>query len=90
MRKTWTFNSEKPIYKMYYEPFEVCELLKVSQSCLRFWYDSVICNPARRNNGRRIYDRVTVAKLHVLKTLLQVEKYTVAGAKQRLDLMKFV
>ena len=84
----WTFNSEKSIVKLYYDPIQVCKMLDISQSCLRFWYDNVICNPARRDNGRRIYDKKTVAKLHLLKTLLRVDKYTIEGAKQKLKQMQ--
>lgn len=71
------------IEKIYYSAKEVSDILKESQSCIRLWNDQILQNHERRH-GRRVYTSAIIAKLHIVKNLLRIEKYTILGAIEKL------
>lgn len=79
----FNFKSERPIRKKYFTVKEVSETLNESNSCVRFWADQFMIGH-RKNNKNRIFTRLDIANLHVVKTLLRIEKFTLEGAKLKL------
>lgn len=71
------------IEKVYYSVTEVAELIHENNSTVRYWHD-VFGVGARLGKVHRLYTREQVAKMHLIKQLLRVEKYTIEGAKRRL------
>lgn len=73
-----------PINKSYFTATEVGEMIGESSGVIRHWND-VFELGAHMGRQHRMYTRVIVAKLHIIKTLLRVDKYTVEGAKEKLN-----
>ena len=85
-KKEFEYQEIAEIEKIYYSPSEVGEILKESQSCIRFWNDRILENNERRH-GKRIYTKAIIAKLFTIQNLIRVQRYTVQGAKQKLQQM---
>jgi DNA-binding transcriptional MerR regulator len=65
---------------------EVCELTDLKPHVLRYWESQFrILNPAKNRSGNRVYARREVELVLLVKHLLYTEKYTIDGARQRLD-----
>ena len=79
------FRIDRPIQKLYFETKEVGEIIGEVDSVIRFWAKAF--NIYRKWVPFKeywLYPRPSVAKFHVIKYLLRIEKYTVAGAKIKL------
>lgn len=75
------FNDQ--IKKVYFSISEVSKIIGENQSTIRFWCLKFGL-PFDRKNRIRKFCRDDVAKFHIIKTLLRVDKYTIEGAKQKL------
>jgi DNA-binding transcriptional MerR regulator len=65
---------------------EVCELTDLKPHVLRYWESQFrFINPAKNRSGNRVYARREIELIHLVKHLLYTEKYTIDGARQRLD-----
>jgi DNA-binding transcriptional MerR regulator len=65
---------------------EVCTLTDLKPHVLRYWEGQFrFLNPAKNRSGNRVYQRREVELIQLVKHLLYTEKYTIEGAKQRLD-----
>jgi DNA-binding transcriptional MerR regulator len=65
---------------------EVCELTDLKPHVLRYWESQFrILNPAKNRSGNRVYARREVELVLLVKHLLYTEKYTIDGARQRLE-----
>jgi DNA-binding transcriptional MerR regulator len=65
---------------------EVCMLTDLKPHVLRYWEGQFrFLNPAKNRSGNRVYQRREVELIQLVKHLLYTEKYTIEGAKQRLD-----
>jgi len=65
---------------------EVCELTGLKPHVLRYWESQFkFLNPAKNRSGNRVYQRREVELVVLLKHLLYVEKYTIDGARQKVD-----
>jgi DNA-binding transcriptional MerR regulator len=65
---------------------EVCELTGLKPHVLRYWESQFkFLNPAKNRSGNRVYQRREVELVVLVKHLLYVEKYTIDGARQRVD-----
>jgi DNA-binding transcriptional MerR regulator len=75
--------------KKYFRIGEVVDLVGVRSHVLRYWEReiSTIC-PAKSASNQRRYHRKDVELFMELKRLLRDERYTLAGAKQRLEEIK--
>lgn len=76
---------EKPWHRI----GEVARWLGVDPHVLRYWeteFKSEIGRLERARSGQRIYSRRNCVTLAVIKELLYVELYTIAGAKRQLRL----
>jgi len=65
---------------------EVCTLTDLKPHVLRYWESQFkFLNPAKNRSGNRVYARREVEMVLLVKQLLYVDKYTIDGARQRLD-----
>lgn len=65
---------------------EVCELTQLKPHVLRYWEGQFrFLHPAKNRSGNRVYSRREVELILLVKRLLYTEKYTIEGARQRLD-----
>ncbi|MHB0947682.1 MAG: MerR family transcriptional regulator [Gemmatimonadaceae bacterium] len=65
---------------------EVCELTDLKPHVLRYWESQFkFLNPAKNRSGNRVYQRREVELILLVKHLLYDEKYTIEGARQRVD-----
>ena len=65
---------------------EVCALTDLRPHVLRYWETQFkILSPAKNRSGNRVYARREVERLLLVRQLLYAEKYTIDGARQRLE-----
>src|SRR6186997_825197 len=68
---------------------EVCELTDLKPHVLRYWESQFrFLNPAKNRSGNRVYQRREVELILLVKHLLYTEKYTIEGARQKVDEQK--
>jgi len=65
---------------------DVCDLTDLKPHVLRYW-ESQFCflHPAKNRSGNRVYQRREVELIMLVKELLYVDKYTIEGARARVD-----
>jgi DNA-binding transcriptional MerR regulator len=74
-----------PPVKLYYRIGEVAELVGVEPHVLRYWESEFpTVRPQKSRSGQRVYSRRDVEKLLRVKDLLYAQRFTIAGARQRL------
>ena len=65
---------------------DVCQLTDLKPHVLRYWESQFrFLNPAKNRSGNRVYQRREVERIHLVKHLLYTEKYTIDGARQKVD-----
>ncbi len=65
---------------------EVCELTGLKPHVLRYWESQFrFLSPAKNRSGNRVYQRREVDLIMLVKHLLYSEKYTIEGARQKVD-----
>src|SRR5512146_1412018 len=65
---------------------EVCELTGLKPHVLRYWESQFrFLSPAKNRSGNRVYQRREVELIQLVKHLLYTEKYTIEGARQKVD-----
>ena len=65
---------------------EVCELTELKPHVLRYWESQFrFLSPAKNRSGNRVYQRREIELIVLVKHLLYTEKYTIDGARQKLD-----
>ena len=65
---------------------EVCELTELKPHVLRYWESQFkFLSPAKNRSGNRVYQRREIEMVQLVKHLLYSEKYTIDGARQKLD-----
>jgi len=75
--------------KQYFKIGEVSEILDVEPYVLRYWESEFkILKPTRTRARQRLYHKKDLELLVEIKHLLYDEKFTIAGAKKRLQEMK--
>ncbi len=75
--------------KQYFKIGEVSEILDVEPYVLRYWESEFkILKPTRTRARQRLYHKKDLELLMEIKHLLYDEKFTIAGAKKRLQEMK--
>ncbi|MDQ8162840.1 MAG: MerR family transcriptional regulator [Gemmatimonadota bacterium] len=76
---------EEPIQE-FYSIGDVCSLTDLKPHVLRYWESQFKpLNPAKNRSGNRVYARREVELILMVKHLLYTEKYTIDGARQKLD-----
>lgn len=72
--------------KEYYSIGEVCEITGLKPHVLRYWESQFrLLNPSKNRAGNRAYRRKDIQLIQLVKHLLYTEKFTIEGAKQKLD-----
>jgi DNA-binding transcriptional MerR regulator len=70
----------------FYSIGEVCALTDLKPHVLRYWESQFrALHPAKNRSGNRVYRAREVELILLVKHLLYAEKYTIDGAKQKLD-----
>ena len=65
---------------------EVCDLTDLKPHVLRYWESQFrFLNPAKNRSGNRVYQRREIELILLVKHLLYTEKYTIEGARQKVD-----
>ncbi|HSL69743.1 MAG TPA: MerR family transcriptional regulator [Longimicrobiales bacterium] len=81
---------ERPVApKEYYSISEACDLVGLRPHVLRYWETQFpLLSPAKNRSGNRVYQRKEIKLILFVKQLLYEEKYTVEGARQRLEQLR--
>lgn len=70
----------------FYAIGDVCALTELKPHVLRYWESQFkLLSPAKNRSGNRVYSRREVELILLVKHLLYTEKYTIDGARQKLD-----
>jgi len=70
----------------FYSIGEVCALTDLKPHVLRYWESQFrFLNPAKNRSGNRVYQRREIELVMLVKQLLYTEKYTIDGARQKID-----
>src|ERR1700712_1990192 len=65
---------------------DVCTLTDLKPHVLRYWESQFrFLNPAKNRSGNRVYQRREVELILLVKHLLYTEKYTIEGARQKVE-----
>jgi DNA-binding transcriptional MerR regulator len=65
---------------------EVCELTDLKPHVLRYWESQFrFLSPAKNRSGNRVYQRREIELILLVKHLLYTEKYTIEGARLKVD-----
>jgi DNA-binding transcriptional MerR regulator len=77
--------SAEPVQE-YFSIGEVCEITDLKPHVLRYWESQFrFLNPAKNRSGNRVYQRKEIEMILLVKHLLYTEKYTIEGARQKVD-----
>ena len=75
--------------RLYYSISEVCQMTGLKPHVLRYWETAFpMLKPGKNQAGNRIYRPRDVELIKLIKKLLYDERFTVDGARQKLDDMK--
>ena len=78
-------SSEEPVQE-FFSIGEVCTLTDLKPHVLRYWESQFrFLNPAKNRSGNRVYQRREIELIMLVKHLLYTEKYTIDGARQKVD-----
>jgi DNA-binding transcriptional MerR regulator len=76
---------EEPVQE-FFSIGEVCALTDLKPHVLRYWESQFrFLSPAKNRSGNRVYQRREVELILLVKHLLYTEKYTIEGARQKVD-----
>ena len=65
---------------------DVCTLTGLKPHVLRYWESQFrFLSPTKNRSGNRVYQRREVDLIMLVKHLLYTEKYTIEGARQKID-----
>jgi DNA-binding transcriptional MerR regulator len=81
--------SRQLVRKEYYSISEVAEMVGLPAHVLRYWESQfAVLNPSKNRSGNRVYQRKEIKLILLVKKLLHEDKYTVEGAKQKLEQLR--
>src|SRR5205085_4243530 len=70
----------------FYSIGEVCALTDLKPHVLRYWESQFrFLNPAKNRSGNRVYKSREVELIMLVKHLLYTEKFTIDGARQKIE-----
>ncbi len=74
--------------KLYYSISEVCSLTGLKPHVLRYWETAFpMLKPSKNQSGNRIYTQEDIALIKMISNLLYQERYTIDGARQKIEEM---
>jgi DNA-binding transcriptional MerR regulator len=77
--------SDEPVQE-FFSIGEVCQLTDLKPHVLRYWESQFrFLSPAKNRSGNRVYQRKEIELILLVKHLLYTEKYTIDGARQKID-----
>ena len=81
---------DEPIAKKaYYSIGEVCDLTGLKPHVLRYWETQFrVLQPSKNSAGNRVYRPKDIELILLVKHLLYEKRFTIDGAKQKLQDMK--
>ena len=72
--------------KEYYSMGEVCDLTGLKPHVLRYWETQFdVLHPVKNRAGNRVFRAADIEHVLLVKHLLYDEKYTIEGARQKLQ-----
>jgi DNA-binding transcriptional MerR regulator len=72
--------------RQFYSIGDVCSLTDLKPHVLRYWETQFrFLSPAKNRSGNRVYQRREVELILLVKHLLYTEKYTIEGARRKVD-----
>lgn len=72
--------------RQFYSIGDVCALTDLKPHVLRYWESQFrFLSPAKNRSGNRVYQRREVELILLVKHLLYTEKYTIDGARRKVD-----
>jgi len=75
--------------KEYYSIGEVCGITDLKPHVLRYWESQFpVLKPTKNAAGNRVYRRREIKLIQLLRHLLYGEKYTIEGARHKLDQLR--
>ncbi len=78
--------NKKSIKKLYYSIREVSEMTDLKQYVLRYWETEFpVLKPSKNRAGNRIYRDKDIKLINRIKQLLYDEKFTIDGARKKLQ-----
>jgi len=73
----------------YYAISEVCDIVGLKPHVLRYWESQFpALNPSKNRSGNRVYQRKEIRLIMLVKRLLYEDKYTIEGARARIEQMR--
>ncbi|MFQ5704399.1 MAG: MerR family transcriptional regulator [Gemmatimonadales bacterium] len=70
----------------YFSIGDVCQLTDLKPHVLRYWESQFrFLNPVKNRSGNRVYQRREIELIMLVKHLLYTEKYTIEGARKRIE-----
>ena len=67
----------------------MCELTGLKPHVLRYWETQFpALRPSKNRAGNRVYRRKEIKLVHLLRHLLYAEKYTIEGARHKLEQLR--
>jgi DNA-binding transcriptional MerR regulator len=83
--------SDQKVKKLYYSISEVSQITSLKAYVLRYWETEFAeLRPKKNRAGSRTYNLDDIKLVFLIKRLLYEEKYTIDGARQRLQQLRRV
>ncbi len=77
---------KRTFQREFYSIGEVCELLGIKPHVLRYWETQFeALSPAKNRAGNRVYRARDLQRIALIHRLLHEEKYTIEGARTRIE-----
>ena len=81
--------SDRIAPKEYYSIGEVCEIADLKPHVLRYWETQFsTLRPTKNRGGNRVYRSKQIQLVQLLRHLLYTERYTIEGARRKLDRLR--
>ena len=81
--------SDRIAEKEYYSIGDVCQIADLKPHVLRYWESQFsVLRPTKNRAGNRVYRRKEIKLVQLLRHLLYTERYTIEGARHKLDQLR--
>jgi DNA-binding transcriptional MerR regulator len=78
-------SSKEPVQE-FFSIGDVCAITDLKPHVLRYWESQFrFLHPAKNRSGNRVYQRKEIELIMLVKQLLYAEKFTIDGARQKID-----
>ena len=78
-------SAKEPVQE-FYSIGDVCNLTDLKPHVLRYWESQFkFLHPAKNRSGNRVYQRKEIELIMLVKQLLYEEKFTIDGARRKID-----